>query len=374
VVKDGSIGFSFYSRKQEKNEAIKRAVKSARVTPKEGFSFPRVKSHQPARQFDEKIKELSEEQVVECLSQAMQGASKKASPSKGEVSVGWTKTKVSNSNGLDLNRKDSLFSVFASAKKKDSVGYDYFDCKQFSNKSLEVGENASHWASIGVKGKPVDFQGPVVLSVETISNFFQACVLRNLNGENARRGKSLWEKNQEVTSEKISLLDDPFLDWKPGTTGFDDEGVPCREKTLIERGVLKKRIFDARSASLAKTKSTGNGFRTSFSSMPSIGFTNLVLKVPGSDSTEVLDVKKGVFVRELMGFHNMNTVTGDFALDIAKGFLIENGELGRAVKGCMLVGNFLEVLKGPMDFDSNPRWRGSFCCPRMRFNGRVVSK
>ena len=40
VVKDGSIGFSFYSEEKDKEAAIKRAVKSARLSPVENYSFP----------------------------------------------------------------------------------------------------------------------------------------------------------------------------------------------------------------------------------------------------------------------------------------------------------------------------------------------
>ena len=214
----------------------------------------------------------------------------------------------------------------------------------------------------------------MILSSEVISNFFTSCVLRNLNGENLRRGKTEWELGKEVFNPRVSVVEDPFRPWAAGTLGFDDEGVPTTRKVLVSNGVVSQFIYDTRTANLSGTQSTGNGFRSGFASTPSIGTTNVVVKFPKEECVELMDVPKGVFVKELMGFHNMNPITGDFALDVTQGFTIRDGELDKPIRGCMLVGNFLKIMEGEVEFGKEERGRSWFFTPRLGFKGKIVSK
>lgn len=372
VVKEGAIGFSFYSREQEKEEALKRALKSAKLSPDEGYSLPPAASYKKVDQFDPEIGHLSEEDIVDFILDSIKGASEKAEPSKGEVSASVATTKITNSNGVDAEQKDSIFSVFVSAKKNEAIGYDYFTKKRLDGDAASIGRSAGDWASKSAGGKPIDFQGSIILSIDTISSFFGSCVLRNLNGEIARRGKSLWKLGDPIMNPTITLSDDPSRPWASGTASVDDEGVPAEKKALIENGTVKKLLYNTRTANLVGTNSTGSGFRAGFAGVPSIHSTNTILSC--EETTDVFDLTEGVFIKELMGFHNMNPVTGDFSLDIVQGFTIKNSALDKPVNGCMFVGNFLEILKGDVEFGEKEEGKNHFFSPKMRFEGRVVSK
>ena len=87
-----------------------------------------------------------------------------------------------------------------------------------------------------------------------------------------------------------------------------------------------------------------------------------------------MDVQSGVFVRELMGFHNANLVTGDFALDVISGFRVKRGELSTPVRGCMLVGNFFDILKKIDAFGREDECKGAFTGPAVSFIGKIVGK
>ena len=53
----------------------------------------------------------------------------------------------------------------------------------------------------------------------------------------------------------------------------------------------------------------------------------------------------GMIITDVSGLHaGANAVTGDFSL-MAKGYLVEGGKQGRAVKGITVSGNFYELLK-----------------------------
>ncbi|MCK5010066.1 MAG: TldD/PmbA family protein, partial [Deltaproteobacteria bacterium] len=53
---------------------------------------------------------------------------------------------------------------------------------------------------------------------------------------------------------------------------------------------------------------------------------------------------KGLFVKK-MGGGQVNTVNGDFVFEVSEGYLIENGEIGEAVRGATLTGNGPALLK-----------------------------
>ena len=55
-------------------------------------------------------------------------------------------------------------------------------------------------------------------------------------------------------------------------------------------------------------------------------------------------VEKGVYVKHLGG-GQVNTATGDFVFGMTEAYLIEDGKVGPAVKGAMLIGNGPEALK-----------------------------
>jgi TldD protein len=59
------------------------------------------------------------------------------------------------------------------------------------------------------------------------------------------------------------------------------------------------------------------------------------------------DTPSGLYVAK-MGGGQVNTVNGDFVFEVGEGYLIDNGAIGRPVRGATLTGNGPKVL---MDID-----------------------
>ena len=55
-------------------------------------------------------------------------------------------------------------------------------------------------------------------------------------------------------------------------------------------------------------------------------------------------VDYGVLVMDIMGIHTANPISGDFSVGIS-GFVIKNGKRDHLLKGMIIVGNPLEVLR-----------------------------
>jgi PmbA protein len=376
VVSKGRVGYSFFNDPRQYKHAVDNAVSTARLAHPERMRLPGRAAYRKVKSYDCDIVKTSESALVDLVSLLDSAASENAQPLRSEASAEFTGSVIVNSEGVYAYSRESMASVYCNAQKADCVSSEFDASRRaMPRKSVErVGREAGEWAKAGAGGKPATFSGPIVLSVNALGSFLSATVSESVDGENARRGKSRWSKmlGKRVTTEALTIIEDPFIPWAVGTVAFDDEGVPTLRKEIIKDGVLKTFLYDVESARLAGAKSTGNGFREGYAGIPDIASTNIVL-VP-SEREEVMDVQRGVFIRELFGFHNMNPVTGDFSLNVAEGFMIGRGELGKPIRECLLVGNFFDILKSGIAFDVKDETRAWLTAPRVRFSGRLVGK
>ena len=166
------------------------------------------------------------------------------------------------------------------------------------------------------------------------------------SGKAALQGLSLLagKEGKKIASDLLTVVDDPFYTENPAKTAFDAEGVPTKEKTLVEGGVLKTLLYDLTNAKKAGVESTGNAAR---------GYADPVSVAPyclrivaGKESREELiaRMENGLYVTEMKGLHSgANAVTGDFSIESA-GFLVENGRITRPVHSFTVAGNFFELL------------------------------
>ena len=92
------------------------------------------------------------------------------------------------------------------------------------------------------------------------------------SGKAALHGLSLLKgkEGEQIACDKLTLVDDPFFAENPVKCAFDAEGVPTREKTLIEKGVLKTLLYDLTNAAKAGVETTGNAARGSYAAAVSI--------------------------------------------------------------------------------------------------------
>ncbi|MGB9662211.1 MAG: TldD/PmbA family protein [Moorellaceae bacterium] len=153
------------------------------------------------------------------------------------------------------------------------------------------------------------------------------------------------KKGQQVASPLITVIDDATLPGKYGSFRFDDEGHPGQRTVLIQDGILQDYMYDYLTARKEGRKSTGNGRRESYQDRPIPRMTNTFI-APGKDDPEAIirETARGLLVKR-MGGGQVNTTNGDFVFEVAEGYLIENGQIGPAVRGATLTGNGPEVLQ-----------------------------
>ena len=225
-----------------------------------------------------------------------------------------------------------------------------------------IGRKAAVYAArmLGaVTGRTADLTG--VFPPETGHNFINL-IAEMVNADLVQKKKSLFtgKLGETVASPLVTIIDDGRLPGGLATMAVDAEGVPTTTKEIISAGRLAAFLHDSYTAHRGGTVSTGNAFRRSFDSKPSIMPANFYLKA-GTISRETLlaSVKDGLFVTEVSALHaSVDKVTGDFSIP-AKGILIRNGELTTPTTGITISGNIFEFLKGidavADDFTWEPR-------------------
>ncbi len=162
-----------------------------------------------------------------------------------------------------------------------------------------------------------------------------------VNENMSKLGSMLGKK---IFDSRISLLDDPTIDWGLGSYELDDEGVLGYRKALIEKGEVKGFYYDLDQGQRAGVGSTGNGSRGPFvQADPEV--SNLIFLAGDTAYSKLVSgTKKAILVYQLLGVGQNNPFNGDFQWGINLGFLIENGEVVGRVKDVALAGNVFDLL------------------------------
>lgn len=147
-----------------------------------------------------------------------------------------------------------------------------------------------------------------------------------------------------VAAPGITVVDDGTLADRRGSLTIDDEGTPTSRTVLIEDGILKGYMQDRLNARLMGVAPTGNGRRQSYAHQPMPRMTNTYMLGGNHDPAEILSsVKKGLYAVSFGG-GQVDITSGKFVFTCTEAYLIENGKIGRPVKGATLIGNGPDVL------------------------------
>ncbi|HXP12812.1 MAG TPA: metalloprotease TldD [Stellaceae bacterium] len=149
---------------------------------------------------------------------------------------------------------------------------------------------------------------------------------------------------QRVAAPGVTVVDDGTLKDRRGSLTVDDEGTPGSYTTLIEDGILKGYMQDRLNARLMGMRPTGNGRRQSYAHAPMPRMTNTYMLAGTRDPQEIIrSVKRGLYAVNFGG-GQVDITSGKFVFSASEAYLIEDGKLGKAVKGASLIGNGPDAL------------------------------
>lgn len=147
--------------------------------------------------------------------------------------------------------------------------------------------------------------------------------------------------NLRYGSEKLTARADATLDNSPGSFGFDDDGIPAQNVTLIDKGILVGAITgrqmveeaNARAKRQIFSGSGGANRATSFYRVPIERMTNINID-PGTDGTLddiIAKTEKGIVMDGDRSWSiGSNREQFHFATEI--GWMVDDGKITKVVK------------------------------------------
>lgn len=355
---DGKMGYS-YTEKFEIND-IEFLINSAAQNAKESQTDVEVSIFEGSKEY-KKISnmDLKDEEISIKIQDALKMEEEAKNYDKRIksvryclVSTGKGKRKIVNTKGLDLEESSGFAVAYISlvagegdevksgSKFKINSNYKTLDFK-------DIVKKAGDEAISRLGAKSVESGKYRVILRRDVASSLLSTFCSIFSSDAAQKGLSLLKGkvNSKIASDIVTIIDNPFYKDAPLNCSFDDEGVATYEKHIVKTGILKTLLYNIKTGKKEGVPSTGNGFKPSYKSPVGISPTNFYI-VPGTKSYEdaIKSMDKALIITELSGLHSgANAVSGDFSL-AAEGFLIENGEIVRAVEQITVADNFYNVL------------------------------
>lgn len=391
VIRDGRLGFSTTTDMSDATTLARSAVESSRHGDAASFSFAAQQSVAVVECYDPQVEKLDEGSLIS-LGEEIVESLKTYDPSL-QIMVSIKKEvediTILNTGGLELRDKRTLFDVTVGVTRTrpDDILriYDGLASRRDQRDSaLELANHLIGRLRWGEEIAPVRSGAmPVVFSPQGILSLGLP-LTQGLDGRNVHLGASplKGKVGQQVLDRRFSLLDDGTIDNAALSAPFDDEGTATARKTLIERGVITQFLYDLRTAAQAGAQPTGNGFKSapfadrSTQLPPAVAPTSLLIP-PGDEPLEdvLAGLDEAVWVDQVLGLGQGNTMAGEFSNNVSLGFLVRRGEVVGRVKDTMIAGNAYELLANRLvALGDRAEWvYGVMCVPPIVVDGVGVA-
>lgn len=156
---------------------------------------------------------------------------------------------------------------------------------------------------------------------------------------------------EKVASDKVTMVDSgkiPAGGWIP----VDDEGIECRDVTLIEEGVLKDFLHSRETASIMDVSPTGNARAWEYDTEPIIRMRNTYIEKGDWKEEEIIEDTRDGYYLKGAGAGEAD-VNAQFMFQVKEAYTIENGELGTLLRSVIMTGDAFDVLQSVDAVGSN---------------------
>jgi PmbA protein len=369
---DGRTGVSLTSHVEQANNCLKEAKKFAKVSvsDKQFQGLPKIKkSKQFVKLFDDVVEKYGSEDLWGDANAMISFAEEKSvdvqmlSSSKSVA-----KTFFVNSEGCSFNEENQMVSGGISVVKNEVSGDEF---QVFSRKPDFLGIAKKAVNNCLSSQNPVKIKSgslPLILCYDAFNSISENVLFNAIDGYSVFKKKSFFEGKlgERIFSNKLTIIDNPILDYGLGSGSYDAEGVLTSKKTLISKGVVTNFLQDNYT-----TLITGNGVNgncNSITSRPSIYPSNLVVEKGSASYGKILNQSEGaLLVKKIGGAHMINAISGDFSNEATKAFIVKKGELV-PVKKVMIAGNFFELLKNLEMVGNDYKQKSAIMAPTLLFS------
>lgn len=389
--KRGCLGFSFTNifQKSSFNNMIRNAIKMMNAgTPDPDFkdlpsrydNYPDVKAL-----YNKNIEELEIEnssKYVEGLIEICDN-DKMAISQSASFKANYSNTFIFNSNGLEISGEKTIASITSNIIVKDdktgetSSGFERDSVRNLKElKVTETALGALQDAKQNLNRKKIEnMKVPVILTPKATANLILQPLSSAINAETFQYKRSflVGKRGKQIGSDLLNIEDNALIDGATGSGTFDDEGVPCQNKTIINNGIFLQQglLHNSYTAAKEGIKSTGNAVRSSYSSTPSISSTNFIMKTGDISKDAMIEgVKKGILF-DYTG-DSPNISTGDFSGLILHGNLIEDGKISHSLNETMFGINLIDLFSRITGISKEYKVYGSYWAPYVKIDNMQI--
>ncbi|MEE8577158.1 MAG: TldD/PmbA family protein [candidate division Zixibacteria bacterium] len=268
-----------------------------------------------------------------------------------------------HSNGFDGTRRSSIFQAGVSVGVDDGQGgrpsgYDYRAYRFLKDipPADTFGKLAVDRALARIGQTKIE-SGSYDVIIENLARTSVLGALQQpLSGRNLQQKNSCFEGKlgEQIFSENLTVSEDPFIPEALGSQLYDDDGMPRRKRTIIDKGVLKEFLINWYYSRKLGVEPTGGGI------------SNVVFGLGKRSLDEMIkSMERGIFITGFIG-GNSNPTTGDFSFGIV-GHLVEGGKLAKPINEMNISGNILEFWKHLVEVGNDPHPYSSIMRPSMYF-------
>ncbi len=364
AIVDRGVGFATFSNVALGPKAMQAAVENARAAPPNEYAtLPAVeKAPRVEGIYDKRIEEIDVKYLTEKLLEFRDGVDKKRLHSAtGIIRAIAREIAVLNTHGIESSSKSTklTFSGDCHAKKGDNLTTaaetTYSPTKTAPLDTRAIGERITEDALMQLDARKVRSGNmKVVLDPLAVREIFGWVLAPEFLANNVLKKSSPFvdKLDDKIGSEEVNIIDmglspDAFY---PG--GFDDEGYPRGNTTVVKKGVLKSFLYDAATAKEAGTQSTGNSGRFSVYSRRNYAYpptcsTHRLTFHPGKATLEEMleEVPYGIYLKYPIGAHSGDVASGIFNVAPYICFLVKDGEKVGGIKKFVMSSSTPELLK-----------------------------
>ena len=208
-----------------------------------------------------------------------------------------------------------------------------------------------------------DIKDQVVIGNEFGGVIFHEACGHSLEATSVAPGTSEFsgKLGQKIASELVTAVDDATIPNAWGSINIDDEGTLTQRKVLIENGVLKNYMVDKFGGRRMGMSSNGASRRENYKFVPTSRMSNTFILNGKSTEEEIIAATPyGLYAKKMSG-GSVYTATGEFNFSVDEAYLIENGKIGKQIKGAKLIGHGADILPNIDMVGNNMAYACSVC-------------
>ncbi|KQY35625.1 modulator protein [Caulobacter sp. Root487D2Y] len=335
---------------------IDRAVAMARLAPEDPYAalapaerlarapFRELDLHDPTEPSAEALEAQARE--AETAARATPGVTNSDGGSSSWSASTW---RLVTSEGFSGLHQASGFGVSASAIAGEGAGMERGGEGRSARHASDlpsprsIGAKAGELAVAKLNPRKLDSTTAPVIFENRLAISLLSPLIGAISGPSIARGTSFLKDRlgQQIFAKGVNLLDDPFRPRGLGSAPFDDEGVACEARALIDDGVLTTWLMNISSAKQLGLESTGHASR-GLAGPSGVSTHNLTLQPGDKDLAGLMaDAGTGLLVTSMFG-PSLNGNTGDWSVGCS-GFWFENGVSTGPVTEITVAGNLIDI-------------------------------